>query len=161
MDCNYHFFWGGVFSQWHKEEFYVYGTRYNCAEQFMMAMKAITFNDVDTFTRIMNATEPRRQKALGREVKNFVPEVWDRLSPIIVFKGSVEKFKQNYYLLEELAKTGDKILVEASPHDKIWGIGLTEEQAKVTPRSEWPGENRLGNILTEVKTILCAELGLW
>jgi len=143
------------FSQWYPSAFVVDGVSYICAEQYMMAEKAIVFNDKNTIEKILQATEPARIKKLGREVRNFVPEQWGKLSEEVVLKGNLHKFGQNRRLLGILLSTANKTLVEASPYDKIWGIGMTADIAdRHGYPHAWKGQNKLGFILMEVRDIL-------
>lgn len=119
-----------------------------------MAEKARLFNDEDTRRQILESTNPSDIKKLGRKVKNFDDEVWNKHSHSIVLKGNIHKFYQNENLLEYLISTGKKILVEASPYDKIWGIGMNQAEAFECTPHEWRGKNKLGFILMEVRDIL-------
>ena len=157
---NYTFFWGAkkstkltnsVFSQWYPASFIEDDITYCCCEQYMMAKKASLFNDEETLKEIMNETDPKKIKALGRKVKNFDDKIWKLWCDEIVFTGNYLKFSQNEDLKHYLLSTNDNILVEASPYDKIWGIGLKKEDKDATNPLVWPGENRLGFILTNVK----------
>jgi ribA/ribD-fused uncharacterized protein len=154
---QFEFFWEGPFSQWHKCNFEVRGVSYNCAEQFMMAQKALLFGDEATFQKIMASTSPREQKKLGRKVSNFDKAIWDQNRYTIVLAANVAKFTDNEYLKELLMETELKTLVEASPYDKIWGIGLAEYTKSGEPvdavnyREEWKGINLLGQSLTQVR----------
>ncbi len=154
MNDNCVFFWGGVFSNWFPCYFIVNEIEYNCAEQYMMAKKAQVFGDTSSYKKILLSGDPREQKALGRIVKNFNPSIWDMVSTDIVFVGCLQKFAQNLPLKSVLLATEDKKLVEASPYDKIWGIGLDAEQAMETPENLWQGENRLGKVLMQVREVL-------
>jgi ribA/ribD-fused uncharacterized protein len=154
MNEEYTFFWNGPFSQWYPTEFTVDGVTYTCAEQYMMHQKAITFGDLETSQKIMETSSPHSQKKLGRSVRNFDAIMWDGISYDIVKRGNVAKFEQNPILMTELMETYPTTLVEASPYDSIWGIGMGVNEAKKTPKSEWKGENRLGNVLTEVRNQL-------
>ena len=151
------FFWNGPFSQWSMdgagpiEQFYCDGIPYNCAEQWMMARKAQLFGDVEVFQKIMDSVDPREQKALGRQVKNFDEETWNHYAKQIVFEGSVLKFTQHHKYKAALMATEGFTLVEASPYDKIWGIGLGEDDPRALKRETWEGKNWLGEILTEVR----------
>lgn len=160
MNNKYEFFWSGPFSQWYHSEFVVNGRTFNCAEQYMMFAKALIFGDVNTAERIMSTKNPQEQKKLGRQVKDFVPHIWGNISRELVYQGNMAKFLQNCNLYDILLDTGDKILVEASPYDKIWGIGLDEEAAKITPPNEWPGTNWLGEVLTQVRTDILKTTGM-
>lgn len=131
---NFLFFWGhsckdskitkACFSQWYPCNFSVDGVEYNCAEQYMMAEKARLMGDEETRNLILNSTAPKEIKAFGKLVKNFNEEIWCNNRLKVVIKGNFHKFKQNNLLKEFLINTGDKILVEASPYDTIWGIGM-------------------------------------
>lgn len=168
MKDLYVFFWGGPLSNWYpapiKCSFFPIKSeqdmsleswdlpevvKYSCVEQYMMAAKAKLFNDEETFEKIMKTNEPREQKALGRQVKNFIPEEWDAISYRVVKYACLHKFCGNKELGDYLLSTEGKHLVEASPHDRIWGIGYTEKDA-LSNINDW-GENRLGNILMEVR----------
>lgn len=151
-DC--YFFWRGKLSQWAKSNFKVDNVEYCCAEQYMMHKKALLFGDCKTAENIMNTTNPKEHQDLGRIVKNFDQAVWDNHKEKIVYEGNYAKFKQNKDFLKLLYETGDKLLVEASPIDKVWGIGLIESDAMKTPKHKWKGQNLLGNILTKLKNDL-------
>lgn len=154
MTEQFHFFWSGPFSQWHKCKFTHGPTTYNCAEQFMMAQKAQLFKDEQALDLIMRSRDPREQKALGRQVKNYDDAYWRLNARKIVYVGNYRKFTQNSYLLEQLLATGDKTLVEASPYDTVWGIGLTENDPRALSRDTWQGTNWLGEVLTRLRNEL-------
>jgi ribA/ribD-fused uncharacterized protein len=120
------------------------GIQYNCCEQYMMHQKALTFGDTETAELVMKTENPKDQKALGRQVKNFDKAKWDTVSIGIVFKGNYAKFNQNVELGDELLATGNKILVEASPYDTIWGIGMGEKEPGINDPANWKGLNLLG-----------------
>jgi hypothetical protein len=128
----------------------------------MMAQKAIMFNDLDSFNKIMIATNPYDQKTIGRNVKNFNKVQWEERAKDIVIAGNLGKFGQNKELREQMLLTADKKFVEASPTDKIWGIGmgLSEIESlnpeKITP-DMWRGTNWLGECLDYVKMKLTLE----
>lgn len=154
------FFWAGPFSQWHKCSFTVKGIQYNCTEQFMMAQKALLFGDQDTYHKIMLEKDPRKQKRLGRQIISFDKAVWDENRFTIVLMGNIAKFSQNPDLKQILMDTELTTLVEASPLDDIWGIGLGEETKDGDPvpevydRTQWKGINLLGQVLTQVREML-------
>lgn len=151
MTRSYYFFWNGPFSQWRPCEMTIGGTPYDCAEQYMMHQKALLFGDSETAGKILAATDPAKQKALGRTIKGFAEEVWRDHRETIVHTGSHAKFDQNKGLRRKLFQTGDALLVEASPLDAIWGVGLSADEAKAMHPEEWPGLNLLGKILTTVR----------
>ncbi len=158
------FFWGhqkpktGVskscLSQWYDAPFEVNGIKYSTAEHYMMAEKARLFGDIDTLRKILKAKTPREAQKLGREVKGFNNEIWKRYRFKIVVNGNLEKFKQNPELKRFLLNTGNKILVEASPDDQIWGIGLLASHPAAKNPNLWKGLNLLGFALMEVRDLL-------
>ena len=165
---EFQFFWGhhgkpgrvtkACLSQWFPASFEVDGDKYNCAEQYMMAEKARVFHDLETWGKIMLSSSPKEIKALGREVRNFDAEQWLTVSKDIVVKGNLYKFAQNKDMLDFLKNTGDKILVEASPCDTIWGIGMSERDEGVEDPHNWKGSNLLGFALMEVRDELSLSL---
>ena len=162
------FFWHGPFSQWHTCRFRAdllegecprsyakpqntFLDGYNCAEQYMMERKALLFRDFEMATRIRFAATPREQKALGRKVRDFDAAKWNAAARDIVFRGNWAKFTQNDGLREELLATRGTTLVEASPVDTIWGIGLAKDDPRAQDRATWLGTNWLGEVLTAVR----------
>lgn len=139
------------FSQWYNCEFEFNGITFSSAEQFMMHEKAILFNDNDSAKRILSTKNPREQKAIGRIVKNFDESIWAKESIEIVYEGNKAKFTQNQNLLNELMKTKGKTLVEASPTDIIWGVGMAKNNEQIQDRNKWVGNNLLGVVLTELR----------
>ena len=146
----------GIYGQWTPSPFTIDGDTYSCAEQFMMAEKARLFGDEHTRAKILATDSPRDHKALGRQVRNFVSETWDRECLAIVVRGNHAKFSQNPAMLAALLATGDKLLVEASPLDKIWGVGLRADDPKIHDPSQWRGKNLLGEALMQVRADLRA-----
>jgi len=147
---KYEFFWNGPFSNWHPSEFKIEEQVFANAEQYMMWSKAVLMGDFESAESIMKTSNPRTCKALGRKIRPFNAQLWDEKKEQIVFLGCLEKFKQNPDLKEKLMATEGE-LVEASPYDSIWGIGLNEEDAKKVNPNSWPGLNLLGKVLTKVR----------
>lgn len=145
-----------VFGQWTPSAFSVEGVQYCCAEQFMMAQKARLFGDVATRNKILATQDPRVHKRLGQQVTPFDQQTWDAQRLAIVIAGNVAKFSQNPEMLQQLLQTGDKTLVEASPLDRIWGIGLRADHPDATDPKKWRGQNLLGRALMEVREQLRA-----
>ena len=154
------FFWGhtvkdeitkSCFSQWFTGKFEENGIVYKTAEHYMMAGKARLFNDAEILEKIVQTPTPNQVKALGRKVKNFDPKVWNEHKYEIVKQGNLLKFSQNNKYKDFLLSTGDKILVEASPYDTIWGIGMLETDSRAENPLLWNGENLLGFALMEVR----------
>jgi ribA/ribD-fused uncharacterized protein len=139
------------FSQWYRCSFSVDAITFNCAEQFMMHGKAKLFDDADTAAKILAADHPRDHKALGRKVKDFDDAAWKRAREAIVLDGNRAKFTQNPELREALLATRGTTLVEASPYDKIWGIGLAATDPRAQDPTQWKGQNLLGQILTRLR----------
>jgi ribA/ribD-fused uncharacterized protein len=117
----------------------------------MMAQKALLFNDADALEIIMGTDNPKIQKAAGRTVKGFVKEVWDQNCKVFVYRANLAKFTQNTKFMDWLLNTGSTKLVEASPWDKIWGIGLDATDPRAQNRNTWLGTNWLGEIITQVR----------
>jgi len=151
MSEKFTFFWSGVFSQWHPSPFQIGDVWYNCAEQYMMAEKARMFDDTNMLQKILNSIMPADQKRFGRMVQNFDLEKWNLDARPIVYRGSYAKYTQNEDMKEELLATVGTTLVEASPEDKIWGIGLRATDSRAQNRSTWQGTNWLGEVLTRVR----------
>ena len=147
----------GCLSQWQKCSFEIDGVSYSSAEQYMMAEKARTFGDDETLEKILSAKLPMKIKALGREVRGFDGKKWDSVKFEIVVRGNMAKFSQNRELLSFLLGTGDAMLVEASPKDCIWGVGLKESDRDILDPDKWKGENLLGKALMEVRSKLSAQ----
>lgn len=137
----------------HTDEAHAFPT----AEHWMMACKAAVFGNTDVFARVLaaDAHDMRGVKALGREVRGFDDGVWDAVREEVVFQGNVHKFRQNADMRAALAATGRKVLVEASPRDRIWGVGFAEKNA-FAARERW-GLNLLGKALARVREALREE----
>jgi len=159
------FFWGhqksenggltkSCLSQWWPSPFVVEGTVYHTAEHWMMAQKALLFDDRESFEKIILAESPQKAKKMGRQVRNFNEDIWKSKRMDIVVQGTLHKFNQNNGLRSFLIDTNDKILVEASPVDKIWGIGLDAENKNAKNPKRWEGLNLLGFALMEVRDLL-------
>lgn len=151
---NYHFFWNGPLSNWYPSKFTFRHDTFNCAEQAMMYEKAIYFGDMETANGIMKADSPKIQKQLGRSVRGFDHNKWDLVKYDIVSNILHQKFELPYfksYLMEYIGC----IFVEASPYDRIWGIGYSEKDA-LNNIENW-GENLLGKIITEISLKLIDE----
>ena len=160
---NTFLFWHGPLSQWWYSPFTLDGEEYNCAEQWMMAQKARTFGDVETAAEIMTLKGPhttqhdfgqkyaKKHKDLGRQVKNFCPVTWHAVARDVVARGSLAKFSQSDELMACLLYTGDYTLVEASPYDRLWGVGLSDQADEAFNPAQWEGKNWLGQVLTELR----------
>jgi ribA/ribD-fused uncharacterized protein len=151
------FFWRGWPAQWFRSPFTVNETPYSCCEQYMMAEKARVFGDQATLQKILAATSPKNQKALGREVLGFDDATWNGVCRGIVYSANLAKFQQNADLAAKLEATGNLTMVEASPVDCIWGIGLTVDNPEVRDPTKWRGANWLGIALMQVRSTLRGE----
>lgn len=170
-ETQFTFFWGtkSPFSQWHKSIFtssdifhrgilneqreYLKNSlpgelEFSSSEQFMMYHKAIIFLDREIANSIMQTSNPRKIKELGRQVKNFDDDIWEYYRSNIIYGANKAKFNQNPDLMDALTDTVGTTLVEAAPNDKIWGIGLAADDPKAQHRQTWKGKNLLGEMLT-------------
>ncbi len=146
------------FSQWWENfPFEVDCVAYKTAEHYMMAEKARLFGDAEMRERIIESGHPGEAKKLGRKVRGFEETKWEAERSRIVVRGNFAKFQQNPLLAEFLLKTGQRILVEASPRDRVWGIGLTAHDARAENPEAWKGLNLLGFALMEVRQTLIDE----
>ncbi|KDN85447.1 NADAR family protein [Kitasatospora cheerisanensis] len=144
----------GSLSQWWPSPFTVDGVDYPTAEHWMMAGKARLFGDHEIVPRILGARTPAEAKKLGRLVAGFDPALWEAHRFDLVVAGSVAKFEQDEQLLDYLLRTGTRVLVEASPLDRIWGIGLAADDEKADSPDQWRGLNLLGFALMEARARL-------
>ena len=152
---KYTFFYKDKIAHWNMSTFVDdYNLTYCCAEQYMMSQKALLFEDLESYNKIMNSNSPKEIQELGRKISNFDLEIWDNHKTDIVYKGNYFKFTQNKELLEILLSTNDTLLVEVSPFDKIWGIGLDINNENIYDKSKWLGQNLLGQILTKLRNNL-------
>ena len=164
---KYVYFWGHtpkqqgiadktVFSQWHPAPFELDGERYATAEHCMMAEKARLFGADDIRCQILQAGSPAQAKALGRQITGFKDDVWNAHRFDIVCRANLAKFSQHADLKAFLLQTGGRILVEASPVDSIWGIGLAQDDPRIDNPLQWQGLNLLGFALMTVRDQLQA-----
>jgi ribA/ribD-fused uncharacterized protein len=165
---GYVLFHSGWPSNWHPSPFKIDGFVYGHGEQWMMAEKARAFKDavrLDLILGVMSrdsagiptavkTVTPRACKAYGRQVTPFDATHWAGLSRDRLYVGLLEKFRQNPDLGAKLLATGNDIIVEASPTDKIWGIGLAADHPDATDPAKWKGTNWLGEVLMRVRQTL-------
>ncbi|MFJ6673589.1 NADAR family protein [Actinosynnema sp. NPDC091369] len=162
---KYLFFWGHearpgapvgkqCLSQWWEAPFTVDGRTFPTAEHFMMHGKALLFGDEGTAGRVLAARTPGEAKALGRQVRGFTEDVWVAERLDVVVRGNLAKFGAHHDLREFLLGTGDRVLVEASPLDRVWGIGLAADDERAADPARWQGLNLLGEALMEVRARL-------
>jgi len=150
------FFWRGWPSQWYPSPFEIEGERYTCAEQYMMAEKARFFfgahpDNARILEAIMATKSPKEHKALGGSVRGFDDGAWVGVVREIVYTGNLAKFTQNGELRQLLLETGELTIVEASPVDARWGIGLAADDPRALDRRQWNGLNWLGEAIMRVR----------
>lgn len=159
---KYLFFWGhqkpddgsinhGCLSQWYDSGFELDGIYYPTAEHYMMAEKARLFNDTEILEQIISSSHPNAAKKLGRAVTGYNDSVWHQQRSAIVLRGNIAKFSQNHALKDYLLKTQDRVLVEASPRDRIWGIGMGKSNPDAGNPAKWRGLNLLGFALMQAR----------
>lgn len=141
-------------SQWFPASFVIDGITYQTAEHFMMAEKARLFRDEDALRVILEAPTPADAKKAGRAVRNYEDKAWGRARSLSVVKGNLAKFDQNAALGAFLKSTGESILVECSPRDRIWGIGMGASNPDARIPSKWRGQNLLGFALVAARAEL-------
>ena len=167
QNVKYLHFWGHTsknsqtvsktcFSQWFSSSFKIDGISYATTEHFMMAEKARLFEskvstNSELIEKIVAATHPQKAKQLGRQVEGFTNDLWNKHRFDIVVRGNYAKFSQNQELGQFLLETNKRVLVEASPVDNIWGIGLAEDHQDANNPFNWKGLNLLGFALMEVR----------
>jgi ribA/ribD-fused uncharacterized protein len=158
---KYVFFWGSEFSNWYDCSRYPYikykSITFFNSEQAFMWEKAVFFHDMEIAKKIVETPDPRENKALGRKIRGFDSERWMIASYPIMVAVNYAKYSQNVRLKALLLETEDKILVEASPYDKIWGIGLSWQDDDCLDETKWKGMNLLGKALMEVRKQLQEE----
>jgi ribA/ribD-fused uncharacterized protein len=141
-----------VLSQWWPARFTVGDRGFATAEHYMMWGKATLFGDHEAAAAVLRDADPRAAKRRGREVRGFDGGEWARHRVDIVVAGNLAKFGQDRDLRDYLLGTGDRVLVEASPEDPIWGIGLAADHPDARVPSRWPGTNLLGFALMRVRS---------
>lgn len=162
---KYIFFWGHtgqhhievgkfVFSQWYPAPFTVEGIEYKTSEHWMMAQKALLFHDTAAYNAILKAEKPGEAKEIGRKIVGFDEAIWVEKRYELVKAGNIHKFNQHAKLKDFLLSTADRVLVEASPTDAIWGIGLPSSASEVENPYHWRGLNLLGFALMETRDYL-------
>lgn len=151
-------FWGNKqkfpeFSNWYKSEFILNGIKFVNVEQAMMYQKAKLFGDEAIATKILACTNPMLIKGMGRKVAKFDPKIWDKMKYKIVYDACFAKFTQDLKLTDLLLSTGCCPIAEASPKDRIWGIGIAADHPDASDPSKWDqhGQNLLGKAIMEVR----------
>jgi ribA/ribD-fused uncharacterized protein len=151
---KYVFFGGSELSNWYecRVPFIKYkGITFFNSEQAFMWEKAVYFGDMEIAKKIVETSNPKENKKLGRQVKGFDVEKWSQVNFQFMVDVNYAKYSQSPRLKALLLSTEDKIIVEASPYDTIWGIGLHWEDDDVLDESKWKGQNLLGKALMMVR----------
>ena len=143
-----------MFSNWYLLDFTVDGIKYSSMEQYMMYQKAVIFNDGDAARKILATSDVAAIKALGRAVKGYNDHVWSGVRQLVVYRGLVEKFRQNDDLHRALLSTGNQVLAECAVKDRIWGIGLSMRDERRFDMGKWQGQNLLGYSLMVARAAL-------
>ncbi len=160
MPETFTYFWKSRLSQWQRAPFVIGGTTFTHAEQYMMYAKAMLFGDREAAARVLATDSPAEQQEIGRAVRGFDESVWVMFREGIVFAGNYARFSQNDEQRELLLATRGTTVVEASPHDRVWGIGLAADDPRALNRWQWRGLNLLGQALTRVREVLLWERSL-
>ena len=147
----------GFYSNFYPAQFDYAGKHYTSSEQYMMAQKAIMMNDLDAYAEIMAAKTPMAAKELGRKVRNYDEELWSSVRFQVVRRGVRAKFQQNRDFRAHLLDTGNRVLVEASPTDALWGVKMSADNPDIANPRLWKGQNQLGQVLMRVR----ADLRVW
>jgi len=132
------------------------GVSYCCGEQALMAAKARLFGDLGVLARIMATASPSRHRSLGRQVTPYVEETWPAEAPAIMARIALAKFAAGSPLSRALLETGDRLIAEASPSDRLFGIGWRADQPGARDPRRWRGSNWLGNALMAARRVLVA-----
>jgi conserved hypothetical protein, ribA/ribD-fused len=141
----------GFLSNWYRSEFSVDGIKFTSMEQYMMYKKAILFEDAEIASQILKTDDVVLIKELGRKVSNYNDTVWNGMRQVVIYKGLLEKFRQNDDLKKSLLDTGDNMLAECAVKDCVWGIGLSMTDNNRNDINAWRGQNLLGFSLMLVR----------
>jgi ribA/ribD-fused uncharacterized protein len=127
------------------------GTTYPTVEHLIMARKASLMDDSASLEKILKTKSARTAKSLGRKVSNWDEMKWQSRREAIALEGLQLKVVQHEEVADLLKTTTPKTLVEASPYDKIWGIGLASTHVNATQPEKWKGSNLLGKLWMKVR----------
>lgn len=150
-----------IYSNWHPATFVDEdGRRFANSEQFMMWAKALVMGDIMMSETMLTVSNPKELKALGRDVRPYIEARWVEHRLAVMVHACYLKFSQNATMKADLLATGERLLVEASPDDRIWGIGLEESDPRCLDKEQWQGLNLLGAALMIVRVLLRADMPL-
>ena len=144
----------GWFSNWYPAVFTVDGVTYLNAEQYLMHQKALCCGDTATAAKVMENPDPKTVKLLGRAITPYDDAKWAAVRQEVIYRGLLAKFGQNSGLKHQLLVTGDALIAECSPNDRIWGIGLPLDDPRCQDPAQWQGESILGRALMRVRDTL-------
>ena len=155
------YFWGEFLSNWYPARFTEAREgktlEFFNSEQYFMYEKAKAFGDEEIAMRILfEGKNPKQAKSLGRKVKGYNDEVWNKMRYKVMLRANLLKYLQNKDI-EKLLLNEEfegKNFCEASPVDQVWGVGLAENDPLIDDESNWRGQNLLGKVLDEVRDIL-------
>jgi hypothetical protein len=150
------YFWDGIYSNWHPCQLTDHQTnlKFENTEQAFMWYKAVCFNDTEIQKQVEKTPSPKAVKMLGRQIKSYDDAIWSKVRFEKMVYVNMLKFSQNSEFKNELLETKNKILVEASPYDKVWGVGLGENDALILDSANWNGLNLLGEALMTVRQMV-------
>ena len=147
----------GWFSNWYPAVFTVDGVTYLNAEQYLMRQKALCCGDTATAAKVMENPDPKTVKLLGRAINPYDDAKWTAVRQEVIYWGLLAKFGQNSGLKHQLLSTGDALIAECSPNDRIWGIGIPLDDPRHQDPAQWQGESILGKALMRVREALRRE----
>lgn len=141
----------GYLSNWYPSAFFECGIRFTSVEQYFMYQKALRFNDEKIAKKILETSDVKEIKDLGRAIKGYDDKIWNGFRQKVMYDGLYLKFDQNETYREKLLNTGDAILVECAKTDLVWGIGWGMNDPERLEMDKWRGQGLLGFTLMMVR----------
>jgi len=151
------YFWGTFLSNWIPMDLNIQyaGFTFKTSEQLFMYLKAIHFNDAEmAYEIIERGGHPKEAKDLGRKISGYKESDWEAARESAMYTAIYEKFSQYPDLKKQLLDTGDKILVEGTPFDPVWGVMIKWSDDRILDEKNWKGQNLLGKVLMRVRNDL-------
>ena len=148
------YFWGSFLSNWIPSNLHIEydGKIFTNSEQLYMYFKAIHFKDFEMAKDIVEfGSNPREAKDMGRKVMHYNDEEWSHVRETAMYLAVFHKFESDEELKAKLLATGDKILVEGTPFDPIWGVMIKWDDDRILDEKNWKGQNLLGKVLMKVR----------